>query len=222
MHAAGLHILPTPEAAADWLRTRLGAPGAASLHADHRRLQPGDAFIAWPGASHDARRHVPQALAAGAAACLVEAVGAEALALSADERVAALAGLPNFGTFRPWLSDSKTSAADRLFHSPGRYVLVNGLVVAADWQALTSGTLELPINVTEKSETASGSAVWTGTLPSGQPAFGSSFCDDWTNHSKLQKAGRGSKKQTDTWWTFFEQGDCGSEMALYCIEQPTP
>lgn len=75
--------------------------------------------------------------------------------------------LPNFLTYRAWLSDSQTAAADRLVHSKGRYILVNGRVVAADWDAFISGTLENAINVTETAEIAGGGA-WTGTLPNGQ------------------------------------------------------
>ena len=139
----------------------------------------------------------------------------------ADQRCRMLAGqanLPNAFSYRAWLSDSTTAAADRILHSRGRYTLVNGLVVAQDWDALTSGTLEIPINVTEKSETSIGSVVWTGTLPNGQQAFGSTFCDDWTDHSKDQLSGTGIRKNADSWWSFFEQGDCASEGALYCIE----
>jgi hypothetical protein len=55
--------------------------------------------------------------------------------------------------------------------STSTYVLVNGLVVAQDWDALTSGTLENAIVVDEKSMTQNG-LVWTGTLGSGQPALG--------------------------------------------------
>ena len=55
-------------------------------------MQRGDAFFAWPGQAHDARRFVAPALAAGAAACLVEADGVAAFDF-ADERVAALRGL---------------------------------------------------------------------------------------------------------------------------------
>jgi len=54
-----------------WLRAR----GARGLCADSRALQPGDAFIAWPGAATDARRHVRAALDAGAVAAVVEAEG---------------------------------------------------------------------------------------------------------------------------------------------------
>ncbi len=49
-------------------------------------------FLAWPGAAHDGRLHVPAALRNGAAACLVEADGAEVFNVSGD-RVAALPGL---------------------------------------------------------------------------------------------------------------------------------
>ncbi len=82
--------LATPEQAAEWLRAQ--AP-QGTLVADSRRVQAGDAFVAWPGQAVDARRFVPAALAAGAAACLVEAEGAEACGLPADARVAAVAGL---------------------------------------------------------------------------------------------------------------------------------
>ncbi len=71
-----------------WLRSR----GVHNLSTDSRRLQAGDAFIAWPGYAHDGRQFVPAALAAGAAACLVEAKGAEAFGFDAT-RVATLAGL---------------------------------------------------------------------------------------------------------------------------------
>ena len=57
-----------------WLRRV--APQAV-LRTDSRQVLSGDVFIAWPGLAQDGRRHVPAALAAGAAACLVEADGIE-------------------------------------------------------------------------------------------------------------------------------------------------
>ena len=63
--------LRTPVEAAVWLRERV----TGTLHSDSRRIQPGDGFVAWPGAATDGRRHVASALARGAAACLVEQVG---------------------------------------------------------------------------------------------------------------------------------------------------
>ena len=80
--------LASPEQAAQWLNARV----RGTLHSDSRRVRPGDGFIAWPGQTHDGRRYVPQALSAGAEACLVEAEGAEAFAFD-DERIAAQFGL---------------------------------------------------------------------------------------------------------------------------------
>ena len=78
----------TPTEAANWLRSRV----TGTLQTDSRRLQPGDGFIAWPGAAADARQFVAGALASGAGACLVERAGADAYAFSSD-KVAAYANL---------------------------------------------------------------------------------------------------------------------------------
>jgi MurE/MurF fusion protein len=78
--------------AAAWLATRVSMHMGARLRSDSRTLRPGDGFMAWPGHSSDGRRFVPAALAAGAAACLVEAEGVAAFGF-ADERIAALPGL---------------------------------------------------------------------------------------------------------------------------------
>lgn len=92
-----LPMRTVPEALA-WLR----AKGAKQIQIDSRLVQPGDAFLAWPGAAQDGRAFVGQALALGAVACLVEAQTAEINAksskdpspqnhLSADKSTAAVA-----------------------------------------------------------------------------------------------------------------------------------
>ena len=63
-----LHSAPD---AAHWLRSRV----TGELRTDSRRVQPGDAFIAWPGAATDGRQYLVQALAQGATACLLEEEG---------------------------------------------------------------------------------------------------------------------------------------------------
>lgn len=83
-----MQLLRDPDQAAAWLAARC----RGRLRADSRTIEPGDAFLAWPGRTHDARAHVPQALAAGASACLVEAAGLQALGFD-DPRIAALADL---------------------------------------------------------------------------------------------------------------------------------
>ncbi len=80
--------LHTPSEAARWLHSRI----SGTLQSDSRKLQPGDGFIAWPGAATDARQHVASALTQGASACLVERLGVEAYAFK-DESIATYAGL---------------------------------------------------------------------------------------------------------------------------------
>ena len=79
-----MQTLHNPAEAVRWLRSHV----SGALRTDSRRVVPGDGFIAWPGAATDGRHHVPAALAAGAAACLVEQEGVAAFDLD-DARVAA-------------------------------------------------------------------------------------------------------------------------------------
>ena len=80
--------LQSPEAAAGWLQQK----GCGRLQTDSRMVRTGDAFIAWPGHVSDGRKFVPAALAAGAAACLVEAEGLEEFGFPSSQ-VASLVGL---------------------------------------------------------------------------------------------------------------------------------
>ena len=87
--ASSLPRLDSVPAVLAWLQHR----GVRALSVDSRSVRPGDAFIAWPGHAQDGRQYVPQALAAGASACLVEADGAEHFDLGDSPFVAGMAGL---------------------------------------------------------------------------------------------------------------------------------
>ena len=80
--------LKSPDAAARWLTEWC----TGTLRTDSRHVQPGDAFIAWPGYARDGREYVAAALAAGAATCLVEDGDVERFGF-VDARVASLPGL---------------------------------------------------------------------------------------------------------------------------------
>ena len=131
-----MHPLASSMTAAAWLKAR----GARSLCTDHRRVRPGDAFLAWPGRRHDARLHTDAALAAGAAACLVEAEGL-APSIARDETAA----------FRvASLFDLKRQAgevADAFFGHPSRAMKVvavtgtNGKTSSTWWVAQALGAL---------------------------------------------------------------------------------
>ncbi|MFM2035477.1 MAG: UDP-N-acetylmuramoylalanyl-D-glutamate--2,6-diaminopimelate ligase, partial [Pseudomonadota bacterium] len=73
--------LTTLDQAVQWLQLHV----RGHLRIDSRRVQPGDGFIAWPGAATDGRRHVADALARGAVACLVEQDGVEAFGLGGEQ-----------------------------------------------------------------------------------------------------------------------------------------
>ena len=134
---------------------------------------------------------------------------------------AAMAGLPDPVKYMAWLSDSQTSVRDRMFHGRGRYVLVNGLVVAHSWSALLQGPLQNPINVNELSQTYDYGA-WTSTNPDGTTAAGVNHCVDWTSSGADQKSFVGFTSAVNADWTLAEvvgPSGCGLEFALYCFEQ---
>jgi murE/murF fusion protein len=87
--AVALATLDSRDAAHAWLLLRQ----VRRLVGDSRKVAPGDAFVAWPGYASDGRRYVPDALGAGAVACLVEAEGVAGLGFEGEPRVAAMRGL---------------------------------------------------------------------------------------------------------------------------------
>ena len=128
-------MAPLQLASVDAVLAWLVGRGVRSLCVDSRQVRAGDGFIAWPGHAVDGRQFVGEALAAGAAAALVEAGGVEIFAF-ADERVAAIAGL----------KEATGEIASRRLGEPSRKLLViactgtNGKTSIAWWtaQALTA------------------------------------------------------------------------------------
>jgi len=127
--------------------------------------------------------------------------------------------LPNGERYMAWISTSEVQAVDRLYHARGPYKLVNGLQVAANWDALVSGPLDNRIEVSELSETVN-ALVFTGTLPDGTRAPNSTHCDDWTNYDGDNFAWFGATQAVDGDWTHAAESICGVHAGLYCFEQP--
>lgn len=128
--------------------------------------------------------------------------------------------LPNGERYMAWVSTSESEPADRMYHARGPYVLVTGVQVAAHWSALTSGTLEHPIDVTEKSESVA-FAVWTGTDITGLRLPNTQHCSDWTSNDSKQTGWLADSTAIDASWTRGVEAPCGNGgAALYCIEQP--
>ncbi len=73
-----LYVVQSAADALAWLRGRVSG---GHLQTDSRKVEPGDAFIAWPGGVVDGRAYVAQAVERGAVACLVELEGVEQFGL---------------------------------------------------------------------------------------------------------------------------------------------
>jgi hypothetical protein len=149
------------------------------------------------------------------------------------QNLATAAGLP--GNYKAWLSDSITTAAQRLTQGTLAYKLVDHTLVANNWTELTSGKLQHAIDKTESGGSPpTGLAaqqcggigpqptVWTDTLVSGALAQPSATCSDWTSTSPTV-AFFGLANHADSNWTSYcsvpAAGACAWQSALYCIQQ---
>ena len=136
----------------------------------------------------------------------------------ADELCAGQASDANLeGEFKAWLSTRTSSVSDRLTHSSGAYVLVNGTVVANDWDDLVDGSILAPINLDANGEPRTGD-VWTGTLATGA-SFSRDDCAAFASDSSDEIALCGASASTTPTWTENITPACSVQLRLYCIEQ---
>jgi UDP-N-acetylmuramyl-tripeptide synthetase len=136
-----------PRHIAKWLRERV----TGALQCDSRRVRPGDAFVAWPGAATDGRRFVPAALQAGAVAVLVEDDGMQAFGFN-DVRVRAVPGLKALaGPIASAYHGDPSASLDMV-----AFTGTNGKTSSAWWMAQLLGASGRPCSV-------------VGTLGIGQP-----------------------------------------------------
>ena len=146
--------LRQPSPAAEWLRSRV----TGALRTDSRRVNPGDGFIAWPGAATDGRRHVAAALQNGASACLVEHAGVDAFGFD-NEAIAAY----------PQLKAATGPIAAAYFEQPTRQLDVvaitgtNGKTSTAWWLAHSLSNIQHGMKVP---------CGLVGTLGIGWPSYG--------------------------------------------------
>lgn len=144
------------------------------------------------------------------------------------------------GTFKAWLSDSKSSPASRFSEAckgGGPFVLADGTLVAADWGQLTSGKLLHAISLTEKGTApptgkacgdGKGTGIWTGTLNNGaiDTTHIAGECADWTT-SAMTYSGQmvwGNPASTQSWssdsnCSLFGATICSRSASLFCFEQ---
>lgn len=108
---------------------------------DSRRVGPGDLFVAWAGAAHDAHEHVAAAGAAGAAAALVErrVPGAGLPQMQVDNARLAAAAAAGFVAGSPWKT-MQTAAVTGTNGKTSVALLLRG-VLASKGPAAAVGTL---------------------------------------------------------------------------------
>ena len=127
---------------------------------------------------------------------------------------AADAGLE--GDFKAWLSTRSLSVSDRLMHADGPYVLVDGTLVANDWDDLLDGSIQAPINLDANGDLRGGD-TWTGTLATGA-SYSSDDCAAFTSGSG-GIALCGSSESTSSTWSENITPACSTGLRLYCVEQ---
>ena len=125
------------------------------------------------------------------------------------------------GVWMAWLSDATAEPATRFVHATVPYRLLDGTLVANDWNALISGTLSHAIDMLETGATVApgaGYEAWTGTTRTGR--WISTDCTGWTNGTSSSTAEVGLVGMTDTTWTAGRAERCDrSDILLYCFEQ---
>jgi UDP-N-acetylmuramoyl-L-alanyl-D-glutamate--2,6-diaminopimelate ligase len=128
--------LKSPGAAARWLSEWV----TGTLRTDSRQVQPGDAFIAWPGYAADGRQYARAALDAGASTVLVEDQGIEAFGFDTDGHPGFIHGNARIGTL-PSLKAATGPIAAQFFNEPSQQLDVvavtgtNGKSSTAWWTA---------------------------------------------------------------------------------------
>jgi hypothetical protein len=148
------------------------------------------------------------------------------------------------GDFKAWLSDNSGLAPENDFiPSDARYELVDGTLIADDWDDLTDGTIAAPIYLDETGAQPpldsdyEGWSVWTATTPNGEaippnPLL-SGFCTSvadgaWTTDNSsgdTTQFGGGTfipanaAGEQDGAWSTLSVFPCEYEAHLYCVEQ---
>jgi len=138
---------------------------------------------------------------------------------------AAAAGLP--GTYMAWLSDGTSSPTLRFTQAAGPYTLVDGTIIADNFNDLISGTLNAALNKTETGATVPGGLgevfAWTNTLTNGlsEGSDNNADCANWSVGA-VNQANIGDVQSNTALWTDIGGGItavCTGLNRLYCFQQ---
>lgn len=130
---------------------------------------------------------------------------------------ASMAGLPNSGNYKAWLSTTGQNAIDRLA-SNGPWVRPDGVVVANNKTDLTDGTLFTAITQDENSVYRGHNGAWTGTFADGLATVNT--CNDWSDGTATMTGTQGTSSLASEDWSSWGGGQTcdGTWLHLYCFE----
>lgn len=138
----------------------------------------------------------------------------------ADQQCQELADVQGLtGVYRAWLSDLTGSPQDdpTWFRADIPYEMVDGTVIAANWDDLVDGMLITGILLTEDATELRHVRVWTGTDETGGAT--SANCHDWETNRGTVAAHIGFTDASDAAWTMSQVDSCSFMGHLYCFEQ---
>ena len=146
----------------------------------------------------------------------------------ADAKCAARANAAGLlGTFKAWISGSSTSeeARDRMSQADVAYRRVDFVKVADNWNDLTNGTLDAPINVNEHGNavntflTAYTNTDSDGSIHETGRECGANPGQEWNTDDMFQSGGYGTVGATNSTWSWVTNHNCQNSRRLYCIQQ---
>ena len=161
-----MRLLNNPNEAVDWLKNNV----TGELRIDSRDIQPGDAFIAWPGAAVDGRQFVESALEKGATACLVEHTDLKANGYLREYEK--LAGKNKIASYEN-LKFAIGNIAAKLYNTPARELNViaitgtNGKTTSTWWLAQALSAFDIKSKNNTDAQTTK--CFMVGTLGIGVP-----------------------------------------------------
>jgi hypothetical protein len=138
----------------------------------------------------------------------------------ADARCQNLANAANLGgTWRAWVSSSTSSPSARFSKATVPYRLLDGTVIANDWNDLLSGSLRHAIDRDEKNTVTTGIEVWTATTSTGTYEGGG--CNGFTSgSSNAPIVAQGVTDRASGQWTYVYLQYCDrTNPRIYCFEQ---
>src|SRR3990167_4004560 len=136
-----------------WITNLTNDCEISGLQNDSRLVNPGDLFIAYPGAQVDGRNFIAQAVKAGAPAVLYESLNCPSLEFSTDCIGVAIAELEK----------KLADIASRFYGEPTHYLSFTGVTG-------TNGKTTIAYQLAQAYELLGQGAAYVGTLGEGQPS----------------------------------------------------